>query len=297
VSREEIIERERRWAIPAALLSIGAVVLFAASLVMLASSYSAEGNAELLRKVNDDSGTLVFAYVIRALGSAMLAVPLLYLFQAAQARSPGMRRQFIGLCIAGPLFLAGFSLCTGLSLKDAAPDFVAVAKPMHALGNTDHADNVAQDVISDSSLRQFVAGFYIAGALSFAFALAYSCFNAMRVGLLTRFWGSLGAALGVASIIFFQYTLLWIAYLGLLIGGWTPRGRPPAWGAGEAVPWPTPGEKAAESLQGEQRQEGNTDPEPDGEGVGATEADSGKTGEAGDESAPSGPRRKRKRRN
>ena len=288
MTREQIIERERRWAIPAALISIGAVVLFAASLVMLASSYSAEGNAELLRKVDEGSGTLVLAYAVRALGSALLAVPLLYLFQAAQARSPGMRRQFIGLCIVGPLFLAGFSICTGLSLKDAAPDFVSVAKSMHALGNTDHADNVAQDVINDSSLRQFVAGFYIAGALSFAFAMAYSCFHAMRVGLLTRFWGSLGAALGVASIIFFQYTLLWIAYLGLLIAGWTPRGRPPAWAAGEAVPWPTPGERAAESLRGEES--------PDDEEVGTTDADPGSTTDAGEVSDPGTPRRKRKRR-
>jgi hypothetical protein len=288
VTPAEIIERERRWSTPAGVISILAVVLFAVSLVMLASSYSAEGNAELLRKVDEDSGNLVLAYVIRAIGSALLAVPLLYLFQAAQARSPGMRRQLIGLAIAGPVFLAGFSLCTGLSLKDAAPDFVAVAKPMHALGNSDHADNVAQDVINDSSLRQFVAGFYIAGALSFAFAMAYSCFHAMRVGLLTRFWGSLGAALGVASIIFFQYTLLWIAYLGLLIGGWTPRGRPPAWAAGEAVPWPTPGEKAAESLRGEDSA-GDED-------VGTTDADPGTTGEASDEPDQRGERRKRKRR-
>ena len=106
-------------------------------------------------------------------------------------------------------------------------------------------------MIKGGSLADVTTGVGFAGALSFAFAMAYTCFQAMRVGLLTRFWGSLGAALGVASFAFSQYMPLWFIYLGLLIGGRTPRGRPPAWAAGKAIPWPTPGERAAESLQGE----------------------------------------------
>ena len=73
----------------------------------------------------------------------------------------------------------------------------------------------------------------------------------MRVGLLTRFWGSLGMALGVAALLLLvQFTMIWFIYFGLLLLGRLPGGRPPAWAAGEAVPWPTPGEKAAESLEG-----------------------------------------------
>ena len=41
----------------------------------------------------------------------------------------------------------------------------------------------------------------------------------MRTGLLTRFWGSLGMALGAVSFIFFQFALLWFVYLGLLLLG------------------------------------------------------------------------------
>ena len=67
----------------------------------------------------------------------------------------------------------------------------------------------------------------------------------MRVGLLTRFWGSLGMALGVAALLLLvQFTMIWFIYFGLLLLGRLPGGRPPAWAAGEAVPWPTPGEKA-----------------------------------------------------
>ncbi len=71
----------------------------------------------------------------------------------------------------------------------------------------------------------------------------------MRTGLLTRFWGSLGIALGVAALLLLiQFTLLWFLYFGLLVLGWVPGGRPPAWAAGEAIPWPTPGEKAAAEI-------------------------------------------------
>ena len=286
MSTAEILERERRWATPVAILTILSVALFAASLVILGSTFSAEGNAELLRKIDSDSGTFVLAYVLRAIGAALLAVPLVYLFRAADARNERTRSQLIGLMIAGPLFLAALAIFTGLSLKDAAPDFVARGIP----GTGDRADDIAQNVIENASLRDVAAGFGFAGALGFAIGMTYACYQAMQAGLLTRFWGSLGAALGVASIIFFQYTLLWLVYLGLLIGGWTPRGRPPAWAAGEAVPWPTPGERAAESLEGEESVDDADEPRTAPEPGAAPEQ-----GEEAEEPA-AGPRRKRKRR-
>jgi hypothetical protein len=70
----------------------------------------------------------------------------------------------------------------------------------------------------------------------------------MRVGLLTRFWGSLGIALGAVSFVFFQFALLWFIYLGLLLIARVPGGRPPAWESGESIPWPTPGDRAAADM-------------------------------------------------
>ena len=78
--------------------------------------------------------------------------------------------------------------------------------------------------------------------------MVYTCLHAMRTGLLTRFWGSLGMALGAVSFIFFQFALLWFVYLGLLLLGRVPGGRPPAWESGEAIPG-RPGEKAAAELE------------------------------------------------
>jgi hypothetical protein len=288
LSPGEIIERERRWALPAALATFVAVVVFVVLVIVSSSKFGATGDAEHLREINKDSGTFLLISILQGLAAALLAVPLTYLFQAASARSDVMRRQLIGLVIAGPLFLAVAYLLNGIVVHDAAPEFVAKG----IVGNGDHADQVARDLIADQSLQGLGIGFLIGGGLGFAIGTAYSCFYAMRTGLLTRFWGSLGMALGVVSVInaqFFQFTLLWMVYLGLLILGRAPGGRPPAWAAGEAIPWPTPGEKAADSLAGEEEPSGPDAPAP------------GRDDEAEEQAAanlppPPGERRKRKRR-
>lgn len=86
-------------------------------------------------------------------------------------------------------------------------------------------------------------GFELAGRLGFAVAMAYTAFQCLKTGLLSRFWGSLGAALGAVSFLFAEFSLLWFIYAALLIAGWVPGGRPPAWATGEAMPWPKPGEE------------------------------------------------------
>jgi hypothetical protein len=58
---------------------------------------------------------------------------------------------------------------------------------------------------------------------------------------------------GIAFLLgpLFLVTLVFFVYFGMLAFGIVPGGRPPAWEAGEAVPWPTPGEKAAGELEPE----------------------------------------------
>jgi hypothetical protein len=111
-------------------------------------------------------------------------------------------------------------------------------------------DEAASNAIAEASTRGIATGFGLGGRLGLAIALLYSCLYGMRTGLLTRFWGSLGMALGVAALLLrVEFTMIWFIYFGLLLLSRLPGGRPQAWDAGEAVPWPTPGEKAAESLE------------------------------------------------
>jgi hypothetical protein len=277
-TREQLIERERRWALPTAIATMAAIALLIASTVVLAG-VSGDGEAEFLRSADEDSGSVTISSILSAAGFILLIAPLLYLFRAAVGRSSQMRGQLIGVVVAAPLFMAASGALTGVVTTDAASDFVAgrsepdltridVAPDcrgeredlggeafreeygggpggggeLEACVATKLDDDAAQAALDDSPLRSLTLGLGFGGRLGLAVTLVYTCLHAMRVGLLSRFWGSLGMALGVASFLILQFTLIWFIYLGLLIAGWVPGGRPPAWAAGEAVPWPAPGE-------------------------------------------------------
>jgi hypothetical protein len=252
-SKEAALAWEERWSRPAALATLGSILLIVAAIVVASQGIGAsDGDSELLRNIDAHRSAQLISSILQGIGVGLLAVPLYYLFRAANARSEMMRSQLVGVVIAAPLFLTVLAILSGLSNLEAATDFVTNEVPRLtakgvALGS-DRADEVASDTIGDASLRPLAAGFGLGGQIGFVVAMVYTALHAMRVGLLTRFWGSLGMALGAVSFIFFQFTLLWFVYLGLLIAGLVPGGKPPAWTSGEAEPWPTPGEKAADDL-------------------------------------------------
>jgi hypothetical protein len=248
VSKAEILERESRWALPVALVTMLAVILFVGSTIIATTTISADGEADLLREVDSNEGAYILSGILRALGSLLLFAPLLYLFRAAEARNPAVRSQLIGVIWVTPLFMAAGAIFSTFASIDAASEFVSSGIE----GSGERADDAATDLIREASLRNVASGLSLAGALGFAFIMVYTCLQAMRVGLLSRFWGSLGMALGAVSFIlvqFMPFVLLWFVYFGLLVAGWVPGGRPPAWAEGKAVPWPTPGEEAAERLE------------------------------------------------
>ena len=265
-SRSEALAWERRWAVPVGIASLAAIGFVVAAIVVAGQIVgSSDGDSGLLRNADAHRTAQMVSSVLQAIGVGLLLAPLYYLFRAAQARSDAVRGQLVGIVIAAPLFLAILAILSGLSTLEAATHFVSDDVPRllkEGVGlNSERADNVAGDAISGASLRGLAAGFGLGGQLGFVIAMVYTCLHAMRTGLLTRFWGSLGMALGAVSFIFFQFTLLWFVYFALLVFGWVPGGRPPAWASGEAEPWPTPAEKAAAALEGPP-EELDSPPEP-----------------------------------
>jgi hypothetical protein len=280
--KAEVLERERAWALPVAVATLASVALLVAATIVV-RSISGEGEAEVLRSAHEHSSTLILSGVLQAVAFLLLLAPLLYLFRAVEARSEKVRAQLIGLVIATPIFLSGAAIMTAVSTDDAASEFVAGkasadltrvdaaeecrsqlsddaeafredfgrgAAALRLCTGREIADDAAENAVADAPLRGLSTGLGLGGRLGLAFALLYSCLWAMRSGLLTRFWGSLGMAMGVAALLLLiQFTFVWFLYFGLLVAGWLPGGRPPAWAAGEAIPWPTPGEKAAEELE------------------------------------------------
>jgi hypothetical protein len=252
-SREEALAWERRWAVPVALAALAAIGFVIAAIVVASQGVGGgDGDAELLRNVDAHRTAQIVSSILQAIGVGLLAAPLYYLFRSAKARSERMRGQLVGVVIAAPLFLAVLAILSGVSTLHAASDFVSNEVPrLMAKGvalNSDHADEIAKEAIDEAPLRSLAAGFGLGGQLGFLMAMVYTCLYGMRVGLLPRFWGSLGMALGAVSFIFFQFAMLWFVYLGLLLIGRIPGGKPPAWETGEAIPWPSPGEKAAAEI-------------------------------------------------
>jgi hypothetical protein len=292
---KEQLAWEQRWSLPVGLATLVAIALVIVSAIVV-SSVGGDGEAALLRSAHAHTSDLAISSVLQAVGVGLLLVPLYYLFQATGARSERLRRQFLGVVVAAPLFLLVAALLNGAATKEAADEFAAGkattdltvreasddcrgerkedakafreefgrgAAAVRSCADEEVAEETATDAISGASLRGAATGFGLAGRLGLAFALVYTCLHAMRVGLLTRFWGSLGMAVGAAALLLLiQFTLVWFLYFALLAAGWIPGGRPPAWAAGEAIPWPTPGERASEALGA-----GDEEPEPaDGEG-------------------------------
>ncbi|MGE5857462.1 MAG: hypothetical protein ACM31K_03145 [Solirubrobacterales bacterium] len=93
------------------------------------------------------------------------------------------------------------------------------------------------------------------GVLALVFGMIYTNLWSMRVGLLTRFWGALGMAFGLFLVIPLfppiPGLVLWFAVIGLMLLGFWPRPLPPAWAAGEAIPWQRPGDDVGQPAGGQ----------------------------------------------
>lgn len=290
MSREQIRARESRWAVPVGTITILAVALMIASLFV--NAVSGTGNAAILRSVDAHSGSVTASGLMQTVAYALFAVPLVYLFQAARARTDRVRPWLVTLAAVAPLLLglsAAFAIAarqeaadqfvageakSTLSKQEAAEECASDRKDEGAKGFAEEfepkrgetalaacerrkiADDEASNALGEASLAPVVSVLGIIGALGFAIAIFYTCLWAMRTGLLPRFWGAFGMAVGIAAAIgLLLFTLAWLIYFGLLALGAVPGGRPPAWEAGEAVPWPTPGEKAAAELEPEEAPE------------------------------------------
>jgi hypothetical protein len=255
--RSEIIERERRWARPAAIAAMAVIVLFIAGVAVAAGVEAGDPDSEAdqLLAFDEGYGTLLFSAALSALSLALMAPVLIYLFKAAEARSERVRSALLGLVVAGPIFFAVSVILQIVAVGTVADDFVA--------GNSDCApddDECIDDLVTGESLYSVAGGLVLAGRLGLGIGLIYTCLWAMRTGLLTRFMGTLGMAVGAATVIFGPaFATIYLLGLGFVILGWVPGGRPEAWDRGEAVPWPKPGEQVAAGPDPDEPVEGRAD--------------------------------------
>ncbi len=263
--KQEVLAFQDRWLKPAGMVTILGSLIFAAGVVVQQVGLeAADTDVEQLENFHDHATQLIAGQVLQGLGFALFVVLIYVLFRASSGRTERMRRSLLPLALIGPpLFLIAMTLVS-FGVRDIADQFVeerpaieqtARQEPASSEAPEETADervenaleDRADDLGQDSSIVQVGSGLRVTATLAIAFALIYTPLWAMRTGLLTRFWASLGMALGAALLLLGVFGLmglvLWFAAIGLQLAGWWPGPRPPAWAAGVAIPWPRPGEE------------------------------------------------------
>lgn len=251
LSRREILERERRGQRLAAYSAIAAAPLLIASL-FIQQNTGVPGTGlvtEQIRALDEVPAQLLVSAGLQA-AAYLLTIPmLLYLFRAAQARNERVSGPMVGFVFIGPLLLAIQSVISWVAQTQLASDFVAQAR---AGGDI---YTLVDDLADDNTLLQFVSALILPASLGFIVAMFYVSLQAMRVGLVTRMAGTLGMALGASTLILGAVgtmgTMVWLGWVGFTILDKTPKGRPPAWAAGEAIPWPKPGDEPQPAVAAE----------------------------------------------
>ncbi|MEJ7875871.1 MAG: hypothetical protein WKF62_04350 [Solirubrobacterales bacterium] len=244
MSTQAILERERRycrWVAGASILPL--LLLVAAVAIQSSGSTDSELAPATLRVINDDGGPLLIGSIVAALAFVMLAAPLIYLFKAAQVRSERMLGALLFLVVLGPVLFGLQGIMLAVGKIDVAGEFVAQE------AGVGDVYSLSNNLAEGSALQNAALIAQTIGVLALIFAMIYVPLWAVRTGLLTRFHGTLGMALGASFIvpplteITLPALLAWFMYFGLMLGGRTPKGRPPAWDAGVAVPPPGRGEQ------------------------------------------------------
>ncbi|MGH2980140.1 MAG: hypothetical protein ACRDLQ_10980 [Solirubrobacterales bacterium] len=212
-----------------------------------------------LRYLDRHSGEILASAVVQAVGMLLLVVVALHLYRATRARRPEEPAVVAVMGVYGPVALALVTVARAVALGVIAGDFA---------DRSTQTLEAADDAFHDPALLipQYLG---ISAVLALAFWLVKGSLDAMRVGLLSRFMGVLGIALGPAFVLGFGSLILpvWLIALGVMFAGFWPRGLPPAWESGQALPWPSSARRRAQDPADQPEAGRNGEVDPIGPGV------------------------------
>jgi hypothetical protein len=187
--------------------------------------------------IDDHALSLLLVAVCQGLSVALIGVLLVFLFDASVVRGANTPRVARLLALFGAAAGSISAIVLQIGVMISASDFASSA---------DHGTAAAHDALR-GGLVVATSGVGFFGSLALAAAFVLIAIGGMRVGLLTRFLGVLGAIVGALILLgplsgspTFIVQAFWLAMAGvLLLGRWPGAGVPAAWADGEARPWPT----------------------------------------------------------
>jgi hypothetical protein len=278
---EQIADERRRGRLAAVPVLLAAALFVVAGIWSQALSNDApeRNGPALLRFFDRHTGELVGTSIVRGLGLLFLLGLTLHLWRALKARRPEEAPVVSVMGLYGPIAAGVGTIAVGITLALAASGFVD-----REFQTIDAADDAFRTV-------QLIGLVSFSGSLALAFWFVKGCLDAMRIGLLGRFTGIAGIAMGPGLVLasgLFQFLLpVWLVAIAAIFAGFALGELPPAWEAGEAVAMQSAREFVGEALEDGIRTTPNGEVEAVGPGVRSPETD-------GSGSPPA--RRKRKRR-
>ncbi|MHB1536887.1 MAG: hypothetical protein ACYCUM_02115 [Solirubrobacteraceae bacterium] len=255
----------------------------------IAEPASSPRTAEV-RYVSEHAFALIVGSALSAIALLMFTAVLLVLVRACRHRRPESWAPTAMLVLIGGIGFAAVSI--GHQIAEAILTHQFVASADHGNEAVKHAlttgtTNVVSDYVS------LIAGLF------FAAGMITASLNAMRVGLLARWMGIVGALSGL--LIFLPIggaeleiiPAFWLVAMGILMMGRWPNGDPPAWEAGEAIPWPSQAERmqTQRGARGGARGANATRERAQATAVAASSGDASKSAAAGKRRRKHGSRR------
>jgi hypothetical protein len=245
--REAQLAWERRFGPFAGAAAFGAVILsIAAQAVSASASGPRNSQREQLQTLHDHSGAALAGTVLQSLAVFLVALVVLYLVRCVRHRRPeGVPSVIEPLVIAAPFLITLADIVSQMNVTDIADTF---------LGAGARTEKRADELLTHrGTLPIFIS---IGGHIALGFGMLLSSLNAMRVGLVTRFTGIIGIAVGALNAlpVFPGVAIIQIFWLGavgaIFLGRW-PGGRGEAWETGEAGIWLSASEQRRQAMRAE----------------------------------------------
>lgn len=231
----ETLAREARRNRPVGAVAIVSVLASFAALVLLVGSTTpgsqATASKRSLEQADADAGLLWGAVSLRVISLVAIVFVGVHLVSLVAAREEAPRAMRI-LAVAAPVGMIIAVLASQVALVDAAHQFV---------GGGVRTEGRAKDLLRDGAAQRITSVATILTAVGFSVWLGWTSLAASRVGLLTKFMGYFGVGGAVASVIVpvagQGLVIGWLGSIGILLLGWWPGGRGPAWTTGASGEW------------------------------------------------------------
>lgn len=186
---------------------------------------------------------LIAGSVLAAVAVGALTLILLLFYDATAFRRPAIWRHARLLTLVGGISVAAASI---------AHEIVYAIETHNFATGHDFTRAAVDNALTKSAANQIVAYLSLLAGLALVVGMIMILLNALRVGLVPRWLGILGMFSGLLILLpnigatLQLIPAFWMVMTGILLAGKWMGGDPPAWEAGEARPWPSRAQMAAE---------------------------------------------------